>query len=353
MTTIGIIPGDGIGPEITEAAIQVLRAAAPGLTYEYLPVGHVAAAGSGDPLPDQVMDRLRELGVVLKAPLEAPKGTGRIVKLRPDGHRVYPSINNAVRRELELYANVRPVHAVPGVGRPGAELDLMLVREVSEGIYSGIEHRIGDVAQAIKIATRPAWERIARFSFELARERGYDRVLLGHKANVLNLTDGLELEVVRTIAADYPDVELQDMMVDALGQAIVRGDVPRSVVLLDNQYGDILSDVAAAVIGSVGLGPGANYGADVAVFEACHGAAPDIAGTGKANPVGLILSGAMLLRHLGDHRAAEAVEAAVRLVLGERRALTPDLGGSATTGDVTAQVVAALDEVDEAVAVRA
>ncbi|MCK6210136.1 hypothetical protein KZX45_06220 [Georgenia sp. EYE_87] len=340
MATVGIIPGDGIGPEITEATVRVLSAAAPYLSYEYIPVGHLIPGGEHDPLPDAAVAGIRRLGAALKAPLEAPRRTGRIVKVRPDGDRVYPSINNAVRRELDLFANVRPIHSVPGISS-GPDLDFLIVREVSEGTYSGIEYRIGDdVAQAVKVVTRAAWERIAHFSFRLAVEQGYGRVILGHKANVLNLTDGLELEVVQDVARQYPEVELKDMMVDALGQAIVRGAVPRAVVLLDNQYGDILSDVAAGVTGSIGLGPGANFGESVAVFEACHGAAPDIAGTGRANPVGLILSGAMMLCHLGDAAAADAVEAAVETAL--RSVRTPDLGGTATTSDVADAVVEAV-----------
>ncbi|TRW43148.1 isocitrate/isopropylmalate dehydrogenase family protein [Georgenia yuyongxinii] len=333
MTTVGIIPGDGIGPEITAATVQVLSAAAPYLTYEYIEIGHLAPGGATDPLPDEAVARLKRLGAAIKAPLEAPRQTGRVVKVTDDGLRVYPSINNAVRQELELFANVRPIQSLPGIGERD-DVDFLIVREVSEGAYSGIEYRFGDVAQAVKVVTRQAWERVAHFSFRLAAERGYDTVLFGHKANVLNLTDGLELEVVREVAMEYPEFELRDMMVDALGQAIVRGDVPRSVVLLDNQYGDILSDVAAGVIGSIGLGPGGNYGEHVAVFEACHGAAPDIAGTGRANPVGLILSGAMMLRHLGDDAAARAVEAAVRTALRDGGARTPDLGGTATTAQV-------------------
>ena len=344
MTTVATIPGDGIGPEITDATIAVLKYVRPDLEFERIDLGfRVADQHGGDPLPDTALQRIRALGVVLKGPLSAPKMSGRILKFRRGEHVVYPSVNNALRRELHMFANVRPIRSIPGIVAGGRELDLVIVREVSEGIYSGLEHRVGpDAAEAIKVVTRQASERIMRFAFALAERERIGRVVLGHKANVLNITDGLLLQVGRTVAEEHAAVEFTDMMVDALGQALVRGDLPRSVVVLDNQYGDILSDVAAGLLGSIGLGPGGNFGKEAAMFEACHGAAPDIAGMNIANPVGLMLSGAMLLAHIGDPIAGQRVQRAVTDVLQAGTVRTADLGGSTTTSQVQGFVIDAL-----------
>jgi isocitrate dehydrogenase (NAD+) len=340
--TIGVIEGDGIGPEIIESTLRVLEAVAPQLTFEAHPIGHLTDSGqAGDPLPDERLARLAELGVILKGPLSAPKGTGRVVKVIDDAVQVWPSVNNGLRRAFDLYSNDRPIPSF-GIGGGPVRPEFTIVREVSEGIYSGMEHRVGDAAFAIKTVTEGGWRRIAEHAFNLARTSGYNKVLLGHKANVLNVVDGMQLAITRDIAAAHPDVEFSDVMVDALGMYMVRGQVEKTIVLLDNQYGDILSDVAAAAAGSIGLGPGANLGTKAAMFEACHGAAPDIAGQGIANPTGMILSGALLLDHIGLGAAGNRVREAVRTVLELGESVTGDVGGTASTKQYTAAVVEVL-----------
>lgn len=333
--TVAVVPGDGIGPEITKATLEVLRATGCDLAFTFVEAGAAAVAAHGDPLPDRTLEVLRDADAVLKAPLSAPKGTGRIVRRRGGRDVTYPSINNALRRELDLFVNIRPVHAFPGVPARAPEMDIVIMREISEGIYSGLEHRIGDVAaEAVKLTTVAATERLARYAFSWARARGRG-VTLGHKANVLNLTDGLMLEVTTAIAeAEYPDVAFNDMMVDAVGLTLAKSPEQLDVVILDNQYGDILSDVAGGLAGGIGIAPGANIGAAGAMFEAAHGAAPDIAGKGIANPMGLILSGAMLLDHLGEAQAAASIERAVADVLADGEVRPPDLGGSVGTAVV-------------------
>lgn len=331
MSTIALIPGDGIGPEITEATLLVLEATGISLSWERLEAGQAAIDRYGEPLPERTIEAAKELGVVLKGPLLAPKGTGRITKQRQGREIVYPSVNNALRRELELFVNVRPLRGYRGISMIDA-LDVVIMREVSEGIYSGIEHKIGNyAAEAVKLVTRPATEQLVHFSFEYARRHGRKHVTLGHKANVLNLTDGLMLEVAQEVARGHPDIRFDDMMVDALGMNLTRHPHKLDVLILDNQYGDILSDVGAGLVGSLGLAPGANYGEEVAMFEAAHGAAPDIAGQHIVNPIAFILSATMMLTHLGETAAASRVEQAVADVLQEGESLTPDLGGSAST----------------------
>lgn len=334
MPTIAVVPGDGIGPEITDAALTVLRAAGPGLDYVFAEAGAAAVRSCGDPLPEPTLEILRGADAVLKAPLVAPKGTGRITKRRDGRDVVYPSVNNALRRELELFVNVRPVRAFPGVAARAPEIDVVIMREITEGLYAGIEHRIGDLAaEAVKLVTDAATRRLARYSFAWARAKSRRRVTLGHKANVLNLADGLMLAATTAVAEENPDVPFDDMMVDAVGLCLAKSPELLDVIILDNQYGDILSDVCGGLAGGIGLAPGANIGGDHAMFEAAHGAAPDIAGTGQANPIGLILSAAMLLDHLGLASAAATVERAVADVLVDERLRPPDLGGAATTGD--------------------
>ncbi|WP_157157295.1 isocitrate/isopropylmalate dehydrogenase family protein [Diaminobutyricimonas sp. LJ205] len=341
-TTIGVIEGDGIGPEIIAATIDVLQAVAPDLSYEFHPVGHLTEEGhAGDPLPDDKLEKLLGIGTILKGPLSAPKGTGRVVKVVDDKLQVWPSVNNGLRRAFDLYANDRPIPSFR-IGDQPHRPEFTIVREVSEGIYSGIEHRIGDAGFALKTVTEGGWRRIAEHAFDLARTTGYNKVVLGHKANVLNVVDGMQLSITREVAAANPDVEFVDVMVDALGMYIVRGQIENSVVLLDNQYGDILSDVAAAAAGSLGLGPGANLGTKAAMFEACHGAAPDIAGQGIANPTGMVLSGALMLDYVGLAEEAGRVRQAVRTVLERGNTVTVDVGGSASTTQYTAELLEVL-----------
>jgi len=339
-----VIPGDGIGPEITDATIRVLEATGASFTWREALAGEAARARHGHPLPDETLAAIRSAGVALKGPLLAPKQTGRITIRQVDGSEVtYPSVNNALRRELEVFANVRPVKSFAGVRSPFPQLDVVIMREVTEDTYIGWEEMKGpDEAWAIKRITRRASERIFRYAFAYARRNGRAKVTAGHKANVLNLTDGLFLQCGRDVAAAYPDMIFDDCMVDALCLRLVTQPELVDVLVLPNQYGDILSDLCGGIAGSLGLAPGANVGDAFSFFVASHGAAPDIAGRGIANPIALILSGAMLLDHLGESEAAGRVKAAVASVLREGRWLTPDLGGGANTAELTQAIVAAI-----------
>jgi isocitrate dehydrogenase (NAD+) len=338
-----LIPGDGIGPEITAAAVAVLEATGVPLAWEERLAGDAARARHGEPLPAATLAAIRETGVALKGPLLAETQGGGVVVREKGREARYPSVNNALRRTLGLYANVRPIRAYPGVASPAPRLDVVVVREVTEDVYVGWEEQVGpDEARAVKRITRAASERIAAHAFDHARRHGRRRVTAAHKANVLHLTDGLFLDACRTVAAGHPDVAFDDVMIDALCLGLVRTPERFDVLVLPNQYGDIVSDLAAGLAGSLGLAPGANVGPDATVFEATHGAAPDIAGRGIANPIALVLSGAMLLDHLGEPAAAGRVRDAVARVLADGRDLTPDLGGSAGTARLGQALVAAL-----------
>ncbi len=338
-----LIRGDGIGPEISDATVAVLEAAGVAIRWREALAGEAARQRHGHPLPEETLACIREAGVALKGPLLAPKQTGRITIRHGDAEVTYPSVNNALRRELDVFANVRPIRSFSGVPTPFPAVDVVIVREVTEDTYIGWEEMKGpDEAWAIKRITRNASERIFRFAFEYARCRGRRRVTTGHKANVLNLTDGLFLQCGREVAAGFPNVPFDDCMIDALCLQLVKHPENLDVLVLPNQYGDIVSDLCAGVAGSLGLAPGANYGERVAFFEASHGAAPDIADQGIANPIALILSGAMLLGHLGELEAERRIWQAVTDVLKVGRWLTPDLGGHARTTDLTRAIVSAL-----------
>jgi len=332
----GVIHGDGIGPEIVEAALVVLAATRVPLDWQPIEVGESAAARYGHALPPAAVTQLRALPVTLKAPLIVNKLAGRITCAQADGTSVtYPSLNNALRRELDLFVNPRPIRGFPGISGRHEALDLVIMREITEDVYIGLETREGDdSADAIKRITRFASLRVARFAFEYARRQGRTRVTCLHKANVLNFTDGLFLRCCRDVAAEFPDIVFDDLMIDAACYTIVRDPARFDVVVCPNQYGDIFSDLAAGLVGSLGLAPGANLGLATATFEASHGAAPDIAGRGVANPIAMILCGAMLLEHLGHVAAAASIWDAVRTVLRTSDRLTPDLGGRGTTREL-------------------
>jgi isocitrate dehydrogenase (NAD+) len=341
---VAVIEGNGIGPEITAAAKSVLEAT--GIAFEWQPVavGPEAIARCGHPLPRASVHALRAAGLALKGPLIVEKLQGRLVCTHEDGsEHVYPSLNNALRRELGLCMNPRPLRGMgPRSGR-WADLDVVIMREVTEDVYAGLERAVGEArAEAIKLTTRTAALRAARFSFEYARRNGRRRVTCVHKANVLGLTDGLFLRCCREVSLEYRDIEHDDCMVDAAAYGLVKSPERFDVIVTSNQYGDILSDLAAGLVGSLGLAPGANIGEGCAMAEASHGAAPDLAGRGLANPVALILSGALLLRHAGRTAEAARVEEAVRAVVIAGRVLTPDLGGAATTSELAAAIVAAV-----------
>jgi len=341
----GVVEGNGIGPEITAATKHVLEATGLPIQWVDIPVAESAMEKYGHPLPQESVKALKEVKVSIKGPLIVNKMLGRVTCVHSDGsEHTYPSINNAIRRELKLFVTPRPIRGFPGISGKYADLDIVVMREITEDVYIGWEHQIGDyAAQAIKLITREASERVARYSFEYARKNGRKRVNCLHKANALSITDGLFLKCCRKVAEEYPDIEFDDFFIDAACYTIIKAPEKFDVIVTVNQYGDIFSDLGAGLVGSLGLAPGANVGEDVAVFEATHGAAPDIAGKGVANPVALILSGALMLRHVGCTAEAAKIEASTRAVLGEGQIMTPDLGGSASTmqlADAIAKLVA-------------
>jgi isocitrate dehydrogenase (NAD+) len=333
--TVTLIPGDGIGPELADATTTVLEAT--GLKFEWRRVdaGESQIAAHGTPLPDAVLDSIRETKIALKGPITTPVGEG------------FRSVNVTLRQALDLYANLRPARSMKGVETRYEDVDLIIVRENTEDLYAGIEHRVGkDAAESIKIITRAASERVARFAFEYAIANGRHKVTAVHKANIMKLSDGLFLESCRTVAAQYEGrgIEFEDRIVDNMCMQLVQKPELYDVMVLPNLYGDIVSDLCAGLVGGLGVAPGANIGEHAAVFEPVHGSAPKYAGLDVANPTALILSGAMMLRHVGETAAAERVEKAVREVIAEGHTVPRDLGGTAGTrafGQAVAERVAA------------
>ncbi len=317
---VTLIPGDGIGPELAEATRRVLDATGVAFEWEVVEAGEATIATQGTPLPETVLDSIRRNKVALKGPITTPVGSG------------FRSVNVGLRQALNLYANLRPARSMPGVQSRYDDVDLVIVRENTEDLYAGIEHMVGrDAAESIKIITRAASERIARFAFEYAIANGRKKVTAVHKANIMKLSDGLFLEACTTVAAAYAGrIEFEDRIVDNMCMQLVQKPDMYDVLVLPNLYGDIVSDLAAGLVGGLGVAPGANIGEDGAVFEPVHGSAPKYAGQNKANPTALILSGALMLRHLGYADVAERVESAVRAVIAEGKTVTSDLGG--TTG---------------------
>lgn len=332
---IAIVQGDGIGPEISEATKSVLLATGVSIEWVEAPLGLEAMSRYGEPFPDSSLDRIREVGCAIKGPLVAEKQSGGIVFSGKNGERRYPSINNALRQVLGTYANLRPARGWKGISGNYADLDIVIVRETTEDIYAGIERQVdASITEATKRITKGASQRIARFAFDYARAHNRRQVTIAHKANVLHLTDGLFLKTVREVSRDYPEIECNDCMIDAMCYRLVTSPDDFDLLVLPSQYGDIVSDLAAGLIGSLGLAPGANIGEEVAYFEAAHGAAPDIAGQGIANPISLILSSALMLDYLKEAEAAQQIRHGVSAVLEEGRCLTPDLGGSHSTQEL-------------------
>jgi isocitrate dehydrogenase (NAD+) len=319
---ITLLPGDGIGPEVTEATVQVLEAAGVEVDWDrHRVIGQTAVERGRPALPPDVIDSLHETGVALKGPVTTPVGQG------------FTSVNVQLRQRLDLYANVRPCTVLPGIETPFANTDLIIFRENTEGLYSGIEHydeRL-EIADSIARVSKQGSERIVRFAFEYARREGRERVTLAHKANILKKSSGLFLDVGREVAAEYPEIEFEDRIIDALCMQLVMNPEEFDCIVSTNLFGDILSDIAAGLVGGLGVTAGANIGDDCAVFEAVHGSAPDIAGQNVANPTALILSAVMMLRHLGEDTAARAIREALRDQYREQAALTPDVGGEAST----------------------
>ena len=333
--TITVVPGDGIGPEVTDATLEVLKAAGADLEYDMQLAGLTALKELRNPLPQSTLDSAKENRILLKGPLTTPSGTG------------FRSINVELRKIFDLYANVRPVRTIVPGGRYD-DIDLVLIRENTEGLYVGVEHYIGmhgdarAAAESVMIITRFGAERISRYAFEYARRHGRKKVTLAHKANILKYTQGLFLEVAKEVAQDFPDIEWEDRIIDATAMQLVLDPYRFDVLVMENMFGDILSDLMAGLVGGLGFAPAGNIGADAAMFEAVHGSAPDIAGRGIANPTGLLLSACLMLDHLEQTETAQRIRDALERVVTRGEARTADMGGSATTTDFTAALVRAL-----------
>jgi len=327
---VTLIPGDGIGPEVVGAAVEAIEAAGAKLTWERAAAGASAVPTHGTPIPAETLDSIRRNKLALKGPLATPVGEG------------YRSVNVALRKEFALYANVRPARSFTGVDTRFTGVDLVVIRENTEGLYSGVEHFIDDehsAAETISIITRKGSERIIDYAFNYVRTRHRRRLTLVHKANILKATSGLFLETGRKLAARYPEVDFRDIIVDNCAMQLVKNPNQFDVLVTTNLFGDILSDLTAGLIGGLGLTAGANIGKDTAIFEAVHGTAPDIAGKGIANPTAVMLAGTMLLEHIGERTASERLDTAVREAIASKEAVTPDLGGSATTRMFTQAVL--------------
>ncbi|MFO0800852.1 MAG: isocitrate/isopropylmalate dehydrogenase family protein [Gemmataceae bacterium] len=323
-----LIDGDGIGPEVTAAACRVVAAAGVKVDWIRAPAGAAAVADYGDPLPDETMELIRRYRVALKGPCTTPVGRG------------FRSVNVRLRQGLDLFASVRPVTTLAGVTTPYENVDLVVVRENTEGLYAGLEHEVvPGVVESVRLVTRAAAERIVRFAFELARARGRRVVTFCHKADVMRLSDGLFLECARAVADEYPFVLFDEKAIDNVCLELAADPTRFDVLVMENQFGDLISDLCAGLVGGLGVVPGANFGGKYAVFEAVHGSAPDIAGQGLANPIAVTRSAAMLLDHVGRHDAAARIERAVKLTLEAGVGLTPDLGGSGTTTTITDELV--------------
>lgn len=326
--TITLIPGDGIGPEIIAATVRIIEASGVDVEWETRILGAQALEKYGDTLPETTIESIRRNRVALKGPQMTPVGKG------------FTSVNVGLRKALDLYANVRPVRALPNVPCRYPELDLVIVRENTEDLYAGLEHVVvPGVVESLKIITEKASTRIARYAFEYARSNGRKKVTAVHKANIMKLSDGLFLECFYNVAKDYPEIESDDKIIDNCCMQLVMRPEQFDVLVLENLYGDIVSDLSAGLIGGLGLAPGANIGEQGAVFEAVHGSAPDIAGQGIANPTAILISGIMMLRHLGEQDAAGRIERAMLEVFAEGKCLTRDLGGTAKTNEFARAIV--------------
>ncbi len=325
---ITLIEGDGIGPEVTRAAIRIIEAAGAELEWEPVEAGIEYIAKYGKPLPDSVLDSIRANKVAFKGPLTTIVAKG------------FASVNVEIRKKLDLYANLRPVKNLPGIRARFQDVDLVVIRENTEDLYSGLEHTIAPgVTQSLKIITKDASDRIAKFAFEYAIKAKRKKVTAVHKANIMKVSDGLFLDSCQNVSKDYPDVEYQEIIVDNLAMQLVLNPHQFDILLLTNLYGDIVSDLCAGLVGGLGVVPGANLGKECAVFEAVHGSAPDIAGKGLANPMAILFSGILMLRHLGMESQADRIWRAVSKVTSEGKTLTRDLKGTATTEEFASAVI--------------
>jgi len=329
---VTLIPGDGIGPEVTQAAVEVVAAAGVDIRWDRQIAGAAAFEAGGNPIPDELIQSIRKNKVALKGPLAT-----RV------GQHGFRSVNVALRKTFDLYSNFRPIKNLPGVKTAFSGVNLVVVRENTEDLYAGIEHQIAPgVVESVKVITARASTRIAEFAFAYARRAKRRKVTAIHKANIMKLSDGLFLQCAGRVAKRYPDVHYEEMIVDNACMQLVLRPGHFDVLLLENLYGDIVSDLCAGLVGGLGLVPGANLGTRYAIFEAVHGTAPDIAGKNVANPCAAILSAALMLRHLGEEAAAVRIEAAVQQVIGRGRNRTPDLGGRCGTTELTRALVRAV-----------
>lgn len=332
MYTVTLLPGDGIGPEVTDAAIKVVEKTGIKINWEYMEAGTDVMTKYGTPVPDEVVNAIIKNKIALKGPIATPIGGG------------FSSANVMLRKRLNLYANVRPAKTMVGVKSRYENVDLVVIRENSEDLYSGLEHIvIPGVVESLKIITETACLRIGRFAFLYASQTGRKKVTAVHKANIMKLADGLFLECLRRAHREFPEIEYQEMIVDNTCQQLVMRPEQFDVMVMENLYGDIVSDLTSGLVGGLGLTPSANIGeGSIAMFEAVHGSAPDIAGRNLANPIALILSAAMMLKHLNEGAAAHGIQRAVETVLADGSVMTGDLGGTATTTQMTDAIVAAL-----------
>jgi len=328
---ITLIAGDGIGPEVTDATVEIIDAVCPGIAWERVVAGEGAMAEHGRPLPDQVLESVRKNRIALKGPIGTPVGKG------------FTSVNVGLRKALDLYVSLRPVNSLSGLKTRHDGVDLVVFRENTEGLYAGIEHEpVPGVVESLRISTEAAWRRFVKHAYEWCRYNGRRKIHLVHKGAIMKLSDGLFLKVAREIAADYPYLETHEIAVDHLFMDLVLDPTRFDVLITDNLFGDLVSDLTAGLVGGLGVVPGANIGDKYAVFEAVHGTAPDIAGRGLANPIALLRSGAMMLAHIGEREAAQRIERAIAKVLAKGEALTGDLGGKATTRELTQALLAEL-----------
>lgn len=332
MKTVTLIPGDGIGPEISDAVVKIIEKVGAQIEWDVQNAGADVAEIEGDPLPARVIASIKKNKAALKAPVTTPIGKG------------FRSVNVRLRKELDLYANLRPCKNIDGIKTPFCGVNLVVVRENTEDLYAGIERQVDeDTAESIKIITRQASERIARFAFEYAVKNGRKTVHAVTKANICKLSDGLFLDCARKVAKEFPQIEFKEILVDNLCMQLVQNPSKFDVLVLPNLYGDIVSDLTAGLIGGLGVAQGANIGADCAVFEPVHGSAPDIKGQNKANPTALLICAINLLKYIGEDVPAQKIEKALYKVLAQGAVLTGDLGGSATTTEFRDEIIKNLD----------
>ena len=327
---IAVVPGDGIGPELMTVTIEILEAAGFDAEWIYLEAGQPAMDRGLPPMPQETLDAIREIGIALKGPTATPVGKG------------HSSANVALRKALDLFANVRPTRSLPGLKGyfMDTPIDLIIVRENTEDLYAGIEFQPHpDMAQAIKVITRPGCRRLCKYAFEMVREQGRKKITAVHKANIMKLTDGMFLDEYYKMAKNYPDIEASDIIVDNCCMQLVTHPEKFDVLVTENLYGDIVSDLCAGLVGGLGFAAGANIGEKCAVFEAVHGSAPDIAGKGIANPTALIFSSLMMLRHIGESAIADKIGHAVLKTFSDGEVKTADMGGTSSTRDFADEVL--------------